>query len=92
MRHLGFAQGTLDGECREALVPEGHGQVEVRLQVGGELAHRLAAWSLAAVHADGQADDEPRNAALAHDFRQPRRIGGELGAPQGSERGGHGQP
>ena len=41
----------------EAFIPQGGGDINDLEHISGELAHRLAARSFAAVHVDGQADD-----------------------------------
>src|SRR5260221_2587549 len=55
---IGVDHVPCDGDGGKALVPEGDGEVLQFQEIGGELAHRLTAWYLAAIHVERQADDE----------------------------------
>src|SRR3546814_7543499 len=83
--HVGLAdQEALDRGAGEALVPERDGLGEAGLlhEVARELAHRLAARNLAAVHIPRQADDQPADAVVAAEGGELRGVLAELAALQ----------
>src|SRR5690606_23151618 len=72
---------ALDGGGREALVPERDrlGEAGLLDEVAGELAHRLAARPLAAVHVHRQADDQPADPVVPAERREACGVVAELG-------------
>lgn len=74
-RGVRFQHRPRHRDGRETLILKIHRQVEQRLEVLLELANRLAARSLAAVHIDRQADDETADVPFlnnSYDFRRIR--------------------
>jgi hypothetical protein len=65
---------------RQAFVPEGQRQVDLREQIMGKGADRLGAGPLAAVHVGREAEDEAAYAVPVDDGLELCGVGGELAA------------
>ncbi len=86
---IGFQKGAFGGGGGPTLVPEGDGEVPELEEIGGELADRLAARALRAVHIDRQADHQPADFASVDQGEEIVGILGEFGAADGLQRRRH---
>ena len=85
---IGLDQHALDRRGGEPLVPEADQDLaQMRVQVAGELAHRLAARALGPVHVDRQAQDHGGHPVGGDQVGELGGIGGELGPADGLARG-----
>ena len=89
---VGLEQHTLGRLRRQPLVPERDRQISLGQQIAGKLPHRLAARPLAAVHVQGQADDQAADIVFGDQVVQGLRVERELSPGDGFERGGDGEP
>ena len=85
-RQVGLYHAPRHGDGGEALVPERNGAFDARVEIGGELARRLAGRALAAVHVDGQAEHEACGVLAPIESFEDLRVFRELRAPDGFSR------